>query len=136
MNRKIQLLMKEYDTAYSANSRHSSQIVSLRGWTITLLLAYFGLLQTGDSEQFTLVVVIPTVLILGGFFVLEPQIFDYIEGDETVWELQPMERLAQEQQLSAFRHSGFWRPMDTLRDKIVLEEMWEANKAPWKIWNE
>jgi glucose-1-phosphate cytidylyltransferase len=72
----------------------------------------------------------------GGFFVLEPQIFDYIEGDETVWELQPMERLAQEQQLSAFRHSGFWRPMDTLRDKIVLEEMWEANKAPWKIWNE
>ena len=71
----------------------------------------------------------------GGFFVLEPQIFDYIEGDETVWELQPMERLAQEKQLSAFRHSGFWRPMDTLRDKIVLEEMWEANKAPWEVWD-
>lgn len=76
-----------------------------------------------------------TTWINGGFFVLAPQIFDYIEGDETVWELQPMERLAQEQQLSAFRHSGFWRPMDTLRDKIVLEEMWEANEAPWKVWD-
>ena len=70
----------------------------------------------------------------GGFFVLEPQIFDYIEGDQTVWELEPMARLAREQQLSAFRHSGFWRPMDTLRDKIVLEEMWARNEAPWKIW--
>ena len=71
----------------------------------------------------------------GGFFVLEPQIFDYIEGDQTVWELEPMARLAREQKLSAFRHSGFWRPMDTLRDKIVLEEMWSRNEAPWKVWN-
>jgi glucose-1-phosphate cytidylyltransferase len=71
----------------------------------------------------------------GGFFVLEPQIFDYIEGDQTVWELEPMQRLAREQQLSAFRHPGFWRPMDTLRDKIVLEEMWSRNSAPWKIWD-
>jgi glucose-1-phosphate cytidylyltransferase len=71
----------------------------------------------------------------GGFFVLEPQIFDYIEGDQTVWELEPMARLAREQQLSAFRHSGFWRPMDTLRDKIVLEEMWSQNEAPWNVWD-
>ncbi len=71
----------------------------------------------------------------GGFFVLEPQIFDYIEGDQTVWELEPMERLAREKQLSAFRHYGFWRPMDTLRDKIVLEEMWGRNEAPWKVWD-
>lgn len=71
----------------------------------------------------------------GGFFVLEPEIFGYIDGDETVWELEPMERLARERQLSAFRHFGFWRPMDTLRDKIVLEELWANNKAPWRIWN-
>lgn len=72
----------------------------------------------------------------GGFFVLEPQIFDYIEGDQTVWELEPMEHLARDHQLSAFRHPGFWRPMDTLRDKIVLEEMWARNEAPWKIWSD
>ena len=71
----------------------------------------------------------------GGFFVLEPKIFDYINGDQTVWELGPMERLAHEGQLSAFRHPGFWRPMDTLRDKIVLEEMWDRNEAPWRIWD-
>jgi len=71
LQRKLQLLMKEYETAYTSYSRHSSQIVSLRGWTITLLLAYFGLLQAGGSKEFTLVIVIPAVLILGGFFVLE-----------------------------------------------------------------
>ena len=71
----------------------------------------------------------------GGFFVLEPQIFNYIDGDQTVWELEPMEHLAREKQLSAFRHAGFWRPMDTLRDKIVLEEMWANGEAPWKLWD-
>jgi glucose-1-phosphate cytidylyltransferase len=71
----------------------------------------------------------------GGFFVLEPQIFNYIDGDQTVWEREPMERLAQERQLSAFRHPGFWLPMDTLRDKIVLEEMWARKEAPWKVWD-
>ena len=71
----------------------------------------------------------------GGFFVLEPQIFEYIDGDQTVWELEPMERLARDGQLSAYRHPGFWLPMDTLRDKIVLEEMWTRNEAPWKVWD-
>jgi glucose-1-phosphate cytidylyltransferase len=71
----------------------------------------------------------------GGFFVLEPQIFNYIDGDQTVWEREPMERLALERQLSAFRHPGFWLPMDTLRDKIVLEEMWARKEAPWKVWD-
>lgn len=71
----------------------------------------------------------------GGFFVLEPQIFNYIDGDQTVWEREPMERLARERQLSAFRHPGFWLPMDTLRDKIVLEEMWARKEAPWKVWD-
>lgn len=67
----------------------------------------------------------------GGFFVLEPEIIDYIEDDFTSWEREPLERLAEEGELSAFRHSGFWQPMDTLRDKHVLEEMWQAGKAPW-----
>jgi glucose-1-phosphate cytidylyltransferase len=70
----------------------------------------------------------------GGFFVLEPGVIDLIEGDETVWEREPMERLAQEGQLGAFRHKGFWQPMDTLRDKMLLEELWRQGKAPWKVW--
>lgn len=70
----------------------------------------------------------------GGFFVLSPKIIDYIEGDETVWERSPMERLAKEGQISAYLHEGFWQPMDTLRDKTHLEELWSSGKAPWKMW--
>ncbi|HEV2150149.1 MAG TPA: glucose-1-phosphate cytidylyltransferase [Longimicrobiaceae bacterium] len=70
----------------------------------------------------------------GGYFVLEPQVFDYIEGDDTVWEREPMEGLARDGQLAAFRHTGFWHPMDTLRDKTVLTELWESGQAPWKVW--
>jgi glucose-1-phosphate cytidylyltransferase len=70
----------------------------------------------------------------GGFFVMEPSVFDEIEGDATVWEREPMERLAQAGQLAAYRHRGFWQPMDTLRDKVYLEGLWENRKAPWKIW--
>lgn len=70
----------------------------------------------------------------GGFFVLEPSVFDLIEGDKTIWERQPLEALAARQQLGIYKHTGFWRPMDTLRDKIELESLWECGKAPWKIW--
>jgi glucose-1-phosphate cytidylyltransferase len=70
----------------------------------------------------------------GGFFVLEPDVFDFIQNDSTVWEQSPMEKLAQEGQLSAFRHQGFWQPMDTLRDKNLLEKLWQSGTAPWKIW--
>jgi glucose-1-phosphate cytidylyltransferase len=70
----------------------------------------------------------------GGFFVLDPQIFNYIEGDETWWEREPMERLAKEGQMSAFLHRGFWHSMDTLRDKNHLEQLWQSGRAPWKIW--
>ena len=70
----------------------------------------------------------------GGFFVLEPSVFDRIDGDDTIWERQPMESLAQDRQLGVFRHHGFWRPMDTLRDKVELEKMWSLHKAPWKRW--
>jgi glucose-1-phosphate cytidylyltransferase len=72
--------------------------------------------------------------ISGGFFVLEPQVIDFIHGDSTVWERAPMERLASENMLAAYRHYGFWQPMDTLRDKNVLEELWQQGEAPWKVW--
>lgn len=70
----------------------------------------------------------------GGYFVLSPKVLDYIEGDHTSWEAEPLQRLAKEGQLGAFRHDGFWQPMDTLRDKTHLEELWSSGKAPWKTW--
>jgi glucose-1-phosphate cytidylyltransferase len=70
----------------------------------------------------------------GGFFVLEPKALDAIEGDHTVWEREPLERLARDGQLAAFRHLGFWQPMDTLRDKLQLESLWASERAPWKVW--
>ena len=70
----------------------------------------------------------------GGFFVLSPKVFDYIADDTTIWERQPMERLASDGELQVFFHKGFWQPMDTLRDKNHLEELWASGKAPWKRW--
>jgi glucose-1-phosphate cytidylyltransferase len=70
----------------------------------------------------------------GGFFVLEPQIFPYIAGDQSIWERDPLEHLARHGQLSAYKHAGFWQPMDTLRDKTLLEGLWAGGKAPWKVW--
>jgi glucose-1-phosphate cytidylyltransferase len=70
----------------------------------------------------------------GGFFVLSPKVIDYIDTDATTWELEPMARLAKEGQLQAFEHKGFWQPMDTLREKNLLEELWATGKAPWKQW--
>jgi glucose-1-phosphate cytidylyltransferase len=70
----------------------------------------------------------------GGFFVLEPSIFDYIEGDGTVWEREPLEGLARDAQLAAYKHSGYWQNMDSLRDKIVLEEQWASGNPGWKTW--
>lgn len=74
-------------------------------------------------------------MINGGFFVLSPQVLDYIADDQTIWERDPLERLAQEGDLAAFPHHGFWQPMDTLRDKVHLEELWQSGKAPWKVWS-
>jgi glucose-1-phosphate cytidylyltransferase len=70
----------------------------------------------------------------GGFFVLEPGVIDYIGGDATTWEAEPLRNLARDGQLGAYRHDGFWQPMDTLRDKHVLEELWRSRRAPWKVW--
>jgi glucose-1-phosphate cytidylyltransferase len=73
-------------------------------------------------------------MINGGFFVLSPSVIDLIDGDSTTWEREPLEQLAQQGQLAAFAHTGFWQPMDTLRDKTYLEELWASGKAPWKVW--
>lgn len=70
----------------------------------------------------------------GGFFVLEPKVMEYIAGDEIVWEKEPLQKLAGDGQIGAFIHKGFWQPMDTLREKQLLEELWETGKAPWKVW--
>jgi len=71
----------------------------------------------------------------GGFFVCEPNVFDYIKnGDSTIWEQRPMEQIANDGEMNAYKHTGFWRPMDTLKDKHDLNEMWNSNNAPWKIW--
>ncbi len=71
----------------------------------------------------------------GGFFVLEPKVIDYIKDDKTFWEKEPLEKLAKNNQLAAFKHGGFWQPMDTLRDKLKLEELWQSGTAPWKVWD-
>lgn len=70
----------------------------------------------------------------GGFFVLQPEVIAHIAGDKTVWEREPLEQLARDGQLSAYTHHGFWQPMDTLRDKNHLEELWASGRAPWKVW--
>lgn len=70
----------------------------------------------------------------GGFFVLEPAAIDYISGDDTLWEREPMERLAADGEMVAFQHAGFWQPMDTLRDKRLLEDLWMRGEAPWAVW--
>ncbi len=73
-------------------------------------------------------------MINAGFFILKPSVIDYISGDKSIWEREPLEELAREGNLSAFKHDGFWQPMDTLRDKIYLEELWQSGEAPWKVW--
>ena len=96
----------------------------------------FGALQT-DGTNVTSFIEKPrgdSGWINGGFFVLKPEVLDLIEGDQTLWEREPLETLASQKQLQAFFHSGFWQPMDTLRDKTYLEELWAADQASWKIW--
>ncbi|WP_034338700.1 glucose-1-phosphate cytidylyltransferase [Deinococcus misasensis] len=95
-----------------------------------------GLILQGDQvDQFTEKPVTGEGYINGGFFVLNRQVLDLLDGDQTIWEREPLERLAAQQQLMAFRHNGFWHPMDSLRDKQILNQMWEADKAPWKVWS-
>ncbi len=97
----------------------------------------FGALEIDDSHRVAAFQEKPDgdgAWINGGFFVLEPEIFNYIEGDHTFFEHEPLQNLAKQNNLTAFKHNGFWQPMDTLRDKNHLEELWAANEAPWKVW--
>lgn len=105
--------------------------------TAVLLPGRYGALECA-GEQVTGFVEKPRGdggLINGGFFVLSPSVLDYIEGDQTSWEGPPLTRLAADGEMMAFEHSGFWQPMDTLRDKNMLEELWSSGEAPWKCWN-
>jgi len=92
------------------------------------LITSFREKPTGENKNFDI------AWINGGFFVLEPEVFDLIEGDQTIWEREPMEALAKSNHLSAFKHAGFWQSMDSLRDKEVLVNIWESGSAPWKVW--
>lgn len=99
----------------------------------------FGALDIDDASSVNSFLEKPSgdgAWVNGGFFVLNKKVLDYIEGDETFWEREPLERLAKEGQLGAYKHQGFWRPMDTLRDKRELESLWETNKADWKVWSD
>lgn len=100
----------------------------------------FGALQITDSDQITSFMEKPQgdgAWINGGYFVCEPNVFDYIkEGDATIWERGPLEGIARDGLLHAYKHTGFWKPMDTLRDKFELNDMWATGKAPWKVWHD
>ena len=99
--------------------------------------ARFGALDVSDTREVRSFLEKPKgdgAWINGGFFVCQPTVFDYIAGDDTVWERYPMETLAAEGELMAFQHPGFWKPMDTLRDKLELETAWNTDTADWKIW--
>ena len=94
-----------------------------------------GLVFDGDRvAEFTEKPQIGEGWINGGFFVLEPGVLDYIDGDDSIWEREPLERLAEVGELMAYRHDGFWQPMDTLRDVRLLESLWQSGNVPWKVW--
>ena len=106
--------------------------------TATYLPGRFGALDIHADQRITAFEEKPKGdggMINGGFFVLSPKVIDLIANDQTIWERGPLETLAKSNQLKAFQHEGFWQPMDTLRDKIHLEEIWKSGKAPWKTWS-
>lgn len=100
--------------------------------------ARYGYMKFGGDRvvEFTEKPQIGEGWINGAFFVLEPGVFEYIDGDDTVWEREPLERLAKDGQLMAYRHMSFWQCMDTLREKYILESLWRSGKAPWKTWED
>lgn len=109
--------------------------------TLTAVQSFgrFGALQMNSKDEVVNFQEKPKgdkLFINGGFLVLEPQIFDYIKGDETIWEREPLENLARDGQLVAYKHNSFWMCMDTLRDKEELEKLWTSGKPPWKIWKD
>lgn len=114
---------------------HSGKIATM---TAVQLSGRFGALVIKENNMVTSFMEKPKgeeSWINGGFFVCEPQVFDYIKnGDATIWEREPLEQIARDNQLNAYKHSGFWKPMDTLREKNELTDMWQTGKAPWALW--
>jgi glucose-1-phosphate cytidylyltransferase len=104
--------------------------------TTTLAPGRFGVLELEDDTviNFREKPTTEADRINGGFFVLSPKVIDYIKDDTTTWEQGPLQRLAHEGQLKAFKHNSFWQPMDTLREKNLLEQLWKEGRAPWKVW--
>jgi glucose-1-phosphate cytidylyltransferase len=105
--------------------------------TATRAPARFGALEIGAASAVTAFREKPVgegALVNGGFFVLSPKVLDLVTSDDTIWEREPLERLAATDQLRAYEHDGFWQPMDTVRDRQMLEELWQAGRAPWKVW--
>lgn len=105
--------------------------------TAVQLAGRFGALKLDSSDNITNFLEKPKGdggWINGGFFVLKPQALDYIEGDKTIWEYHSLKKIIKDNQLAGYKHRGFWKCMDTIRDKAELEELWEANNAPWKVW--
>ena len=105
--------------------------------TATYPLGRFGTLELRADERVASFKEKPKGdggMINGGFFVLSPRVIDLIDGDETTWEREPLERLAEQGELKAYRHEGFWQCMDTLRDKALLDDLWASGRAPWKVW--
>ena len=99
-------------------------------------LGRFGALDIQDDQikKFTEKPIGDGGLINGGFFILSPKVLKKITGDDCIWEQEPLNKLAEENNLMAFKHEGFWHPMDTLRDMVYLQDLWNSNEAPWKIW--
>jgi len=105
--------------------------------TATLPVGKFGALQIGPDnvvQEFTEKPKGDGRWVNGGFFVLSPKVLPYLGDDTTIWEREPLERLSKEGHVAAFKHRGFWQPMDTLHDKNLLEQLWQRNEAPWKVW--
>ncbi|MHB1937282.1 MAG: glucose-1-phosphate cytidylyltransferase [Acidobacteriaceae bacterium] len=105
--------------------------------TATQSVGKFGALEIGDTADVTSFSEKPKGdgrWVSGGFFVLSPKVAPYIQGDSTIWERDPLETLSRERQVSAYKHHGFWQPMDTLHDRKFLEDLWDTGSAPWKIW--
>lgn len=127
------------DVDISASVRFHRQHGRLATITSVPSPGRFGILDIGPEAQVARFHEKPdneAGAINGGFFVLEPRVLDFIEGDSTVFERGPLERLAADHELMAFSHRGFWKPMDTLRDKRELEELWASGSAPWKTWQD
>jgi glucose-1-phosphate cytidylyltransferase len=127
------------DIDIEASIRYHREQGSLATLTAVRQPGRFGVFNLGEDERLVSNFTEKpeggvTPWVNGGFFVLEPAVLDYIDGDHTIWERAPLERLAAEGNLAAYRHPGFWQPMDTLHDRNTLENMWKSDQAAWKVW--